>query len=116
MDFVLMNNITKAIDEINDKPGAQFKDFDSMKNGDEREQKLYEKFKELEERFPELFRLARAFEGTPRNVGIHASGILVTPCNVNDLFPLRYVDGVAITLFTGPQLEQFGAINVLGRG
>ena len=116
MDFVLMNNITKAIDEINDKPGAQFKDFDSMKNGDEGEQKLYEKFKELEERFPELFRLARAFEGTPRNVGIHASGILVTPCDVNDLFPLRYIDGVAITLFTGPQLEQFNSIkyDILG--
>ena len=111
MDFAVMNNISKLIDEINDKPGAQFKDFDAMKDGDENEKKLYEKFHAMETEHQELFRLARAFEGTPRNMGVHASGILVTPDDVSELFPLRYIDGVAVTLFTGPQLEQMNAIN-----
>lgn len=104
------NNITKTIDEINDSPGVKFKDLDAMENGDENEHKAWEKFRALENRYPEIFRLARAFEGTPRNQGVHASGILVTPMPVSDLFPVRYKDGTAITLYTGPQLEHYNAI------
>ena len=104
------NNITKTIDEVNNAPGIKFKDLDAMKDGDENEQKAWEKFNQLENRYPEVFRLARAFEGTPRNQGVHASGILVTPCPVTDVAPVRYKDGVAITLYTGPQLEHFNFI------
>jgi len=110
------NNLTTVIDEINDNPGAKFKDFDAMKNGNENEHSTWEKFHELELKYPEVFRLARAFEGTPRNQGVHASGVLVTPIPVTDLFPVRYKDGTAITLYTGPQLEHYGAIkyDILG--
>ena len=45
-------------------------------------------------------------------MGVHASGVLVTPVPVNDLFPTRYdhKKGVKITLYTGPQLEALKAI------
>ena len=32
--------------------------------------KKYNDFKALEDSYPELFRLARKFEGTPRNMGV----------------------------------------------
>ena len=114
--FTESNLITKTIDEINNAPGVKFKDLDAMKDGDENEQKAWAKFNELESRYSEVFRLARAFEGTPRNQGVHASGVLVTPVPVSSLFPVRYKDGTAITLYTGPQLEHYNAIkyDILG--
>ncbi|SHL00348.1 DNA polymerase-3 subunit alpha [Selenomonas ruminantium] len=116
IDFKTINDITKAIDGINDSPGLKFKDLDAMKDGDENEKKPWQDFDRIESNNKELFRLARAFEGTPRNQGVHASGVLVTPMPVTDLFPVRYKDGVAIALYTGPQLEHYGAIkyDVLG--
>lgn len=108
--FLESNDITKAIGEINDSPNAKFKDFDAMKEGDENEQKQWKKFHDLEAKYHEVFRLARAFEGTPRNQGVHASAILVTPMPVTDLFPVRYKDGMAVAIYTGTQLEHYGAI------
>ena len=125
IDFSTMNSITKKIDEITEEaPSIKFKDLDGYKKDAEKAleendvdsyNKLiakYNDFKELEDQYTELFRLARKFEGTPRNMGVHASGILVMPCSVNDYFPTRTVDGIRIALFTGPQLESLGAIKL----
>lgn len=120
MPFDLVNNqICKKIDEINiDKTTPTFKDYDSLKDGNDNEQKQWVEFNKLEKQNKELFRLARAFEGIPRNFGVHASGILVTPCDVNDYVPTRLDKntGVTITLYTGPQLEEYNFIkyDILG--
>ena len=105
--FTIMNNISKVIDTIKVKAQPSFKDYDVLKDGDANEQNMWEIFNNLEQENKEIFRLARAFEGTPRNFGVHASGILVTPIPISDITPTR-VDGngVTITLYTGPQLEQ----------
>lgn len=125
IDYGVMNSITKKIDEITEEaPGIKFKHLDGYKTDaetamDEGNEDIYNKliakynaFKELEEQYPELFRLARKFEGTPRNMGVHASGVLVMPCDVTDYFPTRTVDGIRVALFTGPQLESLGAIKL----
>lgn len=118
VSFSIMNSITKKIDEITDSaPSISFKDFDKLAKGENKgDLEKYKMFVDLENEYPEMFRLARAFEGTPRNMGVHASGILVTPMPVNDLFPTRTVEGVKVTLYTGPQLEQCKAIkyDILG--
>lgn len=120
MPFDLVNNqICKKIDEINiDQTTPTFKDYDSLKDGNDNEQKQWVEFNKLEKQNKELFRLARAFEGIPRNFGVHASGILVTPCDVNDYVPTRLDKntGVTITLYTGPQLEEYNFIkyDILG--
>lgn len=104
-----VNNLTKQIDEItNSAPSISFKDLDEMENSnDAREQDGYRKFKELEDTYTELFRLVRKFEGIPRNMGSHASGILTTPVPVSQMVPTRKdKDGIRVTLFTGPQLEE----------
>ena len=117
--------ITKRIDEITEKsPNWKFKDFDELleevkacreennESGATKAQHKYDQYKQLEDNYPELFRLARKFEGTPRNFGVHASGILVMPCAITDYFPTRTVDGMRVALFTGPELESLGAIKL----
>lgn len=110
IDFATMNAISKKITELtDDAPSIKFKDLDKLEETDINK---YNEFKQLEQSNPELFRLARRFEGTKRNFGVHASGILVTPMPINDLFPTR-VDketGVKVTLYTGPQVEECNGV------
>ena len=99
--------ISKTIDEITgEDPNASFKSIDEMADGNEAEKLNYTKFKELENKYKDIFKYARKFEGSPRQLGVHASGILVTPIPINDYVPLYYPDGVAVTLYEGPQLEE----------
>lgn len=117
IEYGVMNEITKKVDEWSDKPDLSFEDLDKLKDSDrETERKAWEEFNNYETQYPELFRLARRFAGTPRNYGVHASGILITPDPVNNLFPTRIKDGVTVTLYTGVQLEDLKAIkfDILG--
>lgn len=110
-----VKGITKKIDEImGGAPGYTFKDLDALaESNKDADKENYKTFHEIEERYPELFRLARAFEGTPRNTGVHASGVLVTPAPVTDVTPIIYdKNGIAVTLYSGPQLEEFGFIKL----
>ncbi|MCY8890530.1 DNA polymerase III subunit alpha [Bacillus spizizenii] len=118
IDFSIMNEITKKMDEILDKPSVKFKHFDKLKDSEDMSDRAkWQEFNKLENEHAEIFRLARRFEGTPRNVGIHASGILVTPMPVNEIVPTRKAkDGTTVTLFTGVQLEDLNFIkfDILG--
>jgi DNA polymerase-3 subunit alpha len=115
LPFEDMNTLTSKVDEWAEcfsAPKLRFKDLDGLEGSTrENEIKAYNEYKEAEARYPELFRLARTYEGTPRNPGVHASGILITPMPVNDMFPTRVdKEGTKITLYTGPQLEELKAI------
>ena len=107
IDFIESNNISKALDEINDTPQPKFADYDNLQNNENPgDLERWKKFHELEERYSEVFRLARKFEGLKRNFGVHASGILVMPMSVTDMAPTRIADGVSVCLYTGPELEE----------
>lgn len=114
IDFTTMNALSKKIDEwTGEAPSIKFKDLDKLANGNAMDKEIYEEFKETESQYSELFRLARAFEGTPRNQGVHASGILVTPMPINDMFPTRVdKEGNLVTLYTGPQAEMVGGVKL----
>lgn len=118
IDFSVMNAVTKKLDEILDKPSVKFKDFDKLKDSEDMNDRAkWQEFNKLEKENKELFRLARRFEGTPRNVGVHASGILVTPMPISDIVPTRKAkDGTTVTLYTGTQLESLNFIkfDILG--
>lgn len=111
IDFVESNNISKALDEINDTPQPKFADYDNLQNNENPgDLERWKKFHELEERYSEVFRLARKFEGLKRNFGVHASGILVMPMAVIDMIPTRIADGVSVCLYTGPEVEELQAV------
>lgn len=112
------DTISKAIDEVNvGKMQPSFNDYDKLADGDDKEKEEYKKFHEIELKYPEFFRLARCFEGSPCSMGVHASGVLVTPCPITDYFPLhKQSDGTITTFWTGPQLEHYQGLkyDVLG--
>lgn len=111
--FDTMNQLSKQIDEINIKPQPDFKDYDELKDSDNQSEKNdWEKFHKLELENKELFRLARKFEHLKRNFGVHASGILAMPLPVTEMVPIRFVDGVAVSLYTGPEVEELGLIKL----
>lgn len=117
IDYGVMNEISKKVDVWLDKPDLSFSDLDNLKDSDrETERNAWIDFNNCEMAYPELFRLARRFEGTTRNYGVHASGVLITPDAVSNLFPTRSKDGVTVTLYTGVQLEDLKAIkfDILG--
>ena len=107
VDFKSSLQISKVIDSLETDPNLSFKMIDSWK---EEAPDKWQQIQELEEKYPEVFKYARLFEGIPRQMGVHASGILVTPIPVSDVTPIRYVDGVAITLYSGPEIEHQGMI------
>lgn len=117
IDYMIMDEITKKVDTWSDNPSLKFKDLDELADSTrENDKAAYAEFKSYESRHAELFRIARKFEGTKRGYGVHASGVLITPMPVSDLFPTRYKDGITITLYTGVQLEDLKAIkfDILG--
>lgn len=113
--FEESNTITTELGKLVDKPQAKFKDYDEM---EEYNPDGFKKYKEYESKYPEIFRLARRFEGCCRQFGTHASGVLVTPVNVTDVVPTRKdpKTGDVVTLYTGVELEEAGCIkfDVLG--
>lgn len=111
-DFQEMNRLTKELDDLCDNvPSISFKMLDSLEDPSK-----VARFKELEEQYSEIFRLARRIEGYPRNLGVHASGILITPCPVNDYFPTRTDNGIQVTLWTGEQIDSMNGVkyDILG--
>lgn len=102
--------ITKEIDTImNHAPSIKFKHLDGLKH-DPKTMPLYEQFKALENKYKEIFRLARKFEGTPRNTGVHAGGVLITPMPVNKIFPTKMVEGRKVTIWDKDVVEEMGGI------
>lgn len=113
-DFPTMNGITRQIDELSDDPDLTFDKLDKLKDGDARDRATYERFKMLEENYPELFRIARRFEGVPKAYGVHASGILITPMPISTVLPTRTLpDGTTVTINTGVQLEAMNFIKFM---
>lgn len=124
------NSITSKIDEIVDgAANIKFKDLENLKEEAEEAKSLgnlfeyedllakHQKYLKLKEQYPDLFRLAMKFEGSARNFGVNASGILVTPCTITEYLPTRTdKNGNTIVLFTGPQVEQlnFIKLDILG--
>lgn len=104
--------ISKDIDALSEDPNLSFAVIDSWAEGSLDERAKYKKFKQLEDKYEEIFSYARKFEGIPRQAGVHASGILVMPQAVTDIFPVRYENGTAITLWTGTQVDEMKSVKL----
>lgn len=113
-----MNTVTKQIDIfLNKDPEPSFEKLDDLQYSTSSEDVTnYSRFKTLESKYSEVFRLAREFAGTKKGFGCHASGVLITPFPVSSVLPVRVHEGKLITLNTGTQLEDLNFIkfDILG--
>ena len=69
--------------------------------------------REMSKKFPDLFDLARDLEGMPRSTSQHASGVIVTPGELDRSIPLQTAAGEVVTQYDGETLEEIGYIKVL---
>lgn len=106
--FTESNNLTKELAKLIDSPSLTFAMFDALEQSDSN---AYARFKELEEQYQEYFDIARALEGIPRNYGIHAGGVLITPVPINDIFPTRFIEGKKVTVWDKDIVEKAGGVN-----
>lgn len=111
--FSESNNVTKQLSKLIDSPSLTFKMFDNL---EQENPEAYKKFKEIETKYKEYFDIVRALEGIPRNYGVHAGGVLITPVPINDVFPTRTVDGKKVTVWNKDIVEKAGGckLDMLG--
>ena len=101
--FTESNEVSKTLDEIYDEPDLSFDKLDSFKEDDP---DAYKQYKKLENKYPEVFRLARKFNGCVRNMGVHAGGVVITPNAINNTFPTRTERGRKTTVWEKNTVEK----------
>lgn len=105
--FAESDSVSKKLDEIYDEPDLSFELLDSFEVDDP---ETYAEFKKLEDKYPNVFELARKFNGCVRNNGVHAGGIVITPTAINDTFPTRTMDGRKVTVWEKNTTEKAGGV------
>ena len=105
LPFAEANELTKNFDD-----GITWKDIDSMEGEEKKAIDL------LEEKYSEIFRVARALDGVKRNCGVHAGGFIATPMEVNTFVPTRTSKGRKVSMWDKNEVEDAGLckIDLLG--
>ena len=105
LPFAESNELTKNFDD-----GVTWKDIDALE-GEEKN-----KIAALEEKYSEIFRVARKLEGVKRNCGVHAGGFIAFPDTVNTFIPTRTIHGRKISIWDKNEVEDIGCckIDMLG--
>ena len=68
--------------------------------------------KAMETRFPKLFEVAKAIEGTLSNASVHAAGTVICSQPVVNYVPLQMADSVVTTQFTMNEVEGLGLLKI----
>lgn len=105
LPFEKANELTKNFDD-----GVTWKDLDAL----EGEERLAVKL--LENKYSEIFRVARKLDGCKRNCGIHAGGFIAAPQTINTFVPTRTVKGRKVSMWDKNEVEDAGLckIDLLG--
>ena len=66
---------------------------------------------ELRNNEPELFKIAERLEGIPRQTGIHAGGVVISPVDLDELIPMmRSTDDMSATQFDMDTIAELGLV------
>jgi DNA polymerase-3 subunit alpha len=77
-----------------------------------------EKYKELsreirtQRNIPRILDESRIIEGTVRNIGTHAAGVIITEQPVSEMVPVTLHDGVLTTQFSEEPVEALGLLKI----
>ena len=76
--------------------------------------KLREIFKDKESLQAKVLQSALRLEGSVRNTGVHAAGIIIAPCDLTDLIPVAVSkeSDLLVTQFDGKVIEDAGVIKM----
>lgn len=69
--------------------------------------------KKYEKEYPELFKLAFKLQNYPRQIGIHAAGVVLSSVNLTEIIPVQEsTDGLLCTQYSMEYLEPLGLIKM----
>lgn len=106
-----VNRISKLFP---DRPGLDT--FDKVLNPDENPetaQDLNALFKDPDPRIRNMMRFAKTLEGSARQTGIHAAGVIIAPGKVSDYVPVAISkEKDIITQYDGPNAEMCGLLKM----
>ena len=106
-----VNRITKMFP---DSPSlTEFEDvLDTSKNPESAKQ-IQEVFEHPDPQIQKMMRFARTLEGSARQTGIHAAGVIIAPGQVNEYVPVALSkDKELITQYDGPSAEMCGLLKM----
>ena len=67
---------------------------------------------EEDTRYQDLFQIARRVEGSNRNAGVHAAGVVISDVPLSEVVPLYKVDDVVVTQYDMESLEKTGLLKM----
>jgi len=116
--FSLMNEITSYIPSYLEDPETGEKSIEveladvlEDKDKDGNYTPNAQKLREFQTQEPDLFRIAMRLEGVPRQTGIHAAGIVVSPVDLDNIVPLmRNTNGMHATQFDMNTIAELGLV------
>jgi DNA polymerase-3 subunit alpha len=71
-----------------------------------------EKIKKQAQNFPQLFKIANQIINFPRNIGVHAAGIVLCESNLINKVPTLEVNGKTLIQYEGSFLEPLGLVKL----
>ena len=75
--------------------------------------KASKEFKKYQEQYPKLFKLALKLQNFPRQIGLHAAGVVLSSINLIDIVPIQEsADGLLCTQYSMEYLESLGLIKM----
>lgn len=98
IDFSLINSITRTMPDAYNIAEAIELDNDFAAHAEEHK---------------DMFKLAQRFEGTPRQIGVHAAGVVVAPDKLTNFIPLaRGKNSEIISQFDKDTMEELGLLKI----
>ncbi len=106
-----VNRISKLFP---DRPGADtFDKVLDQKNNPDTAKELNELFDHPDPQTQKMMRFARTLEGSARQTGIHAAGVIIAPGEISDYVPVALSkDKEMITQYDGPNAEMCGLLKM----
>lgn len=106
-----VNRITKMFP---DNPGlTEFDDVLNPSKNSESAKQIQEVFEHPDPQIQKMMRFARTLEGSARQTGIHAAGVIIAPGEVSDYVPVALSkDKELITQYDGPNAEKCGLLKM----
>ncbi|MDZ7715955.1 MAG: DNA polymerase III subunit alpha [Balneolaceae bacterium] len=106
-----VNRITKMFP---DNPSlTEFEDVLNPSKNPESAKQIKEVFEHPDPQIQKMMRFARTLEGSARQTGIHAAGVIIAPGKVNEYVPVALSkDKELITQYDGPSAEKCGLLKM----
>jgi len=99
MNRIIIDSICKLLNE----------NFDILNENS----KAAKELKKYQEEYPQLFKLAMKLQNFPRQIGLHAAGVVLSSVNLTDIIPVQEsADGLLCTQYSMEYLESLGLIKM----